>query len=83
LKVVCINYRVLMKNKKSLIFAIEEIATLLRKEAKYTLMPLKKPTIVSSSLSNSVQQIAQLLRSELLTTDYKKNHSWVEVKKRK
>jgi hypothetical protein len=69
--------------KKSLIFAIEEIATLLRKEAKYKLTPLKNPGFTSSSLSNSVQQIAQLLRAELYTVRSKKRRSWIEVKKKK
>jgi hypothetical protein len=72
-----------MENKKSLIFAIEEIAILLRKKAKTERTPLKRPTVSSSGLSNRVEQVAQMLRQELRALRSKKKRAWTRVKKEK
>lgn len=69
-----------MGNKKSLIFAIEEIAILLRKKVKSARAPVKKP---ASGFSNMIEQVAQLIRHALQTARPKKKRASSPVKKRK
>jgi DNA repair photolyase len=73
------------KANKSLLFAIEDVAKLLRTEAKKTELKLKKTTTSISSSSdfvNSVEQIAKLLRTQVRKAEPKKKRGWSVVKKK-
>ncbi len=74
------------KANKSLLFAIEDVAKLLRTEAKKTESKLKTtttriPTSSSSDFVNSIEQIAKLLRTQVQKTQLKKKRGWSVVKK--
>lgn len=86
----------LMKNKldksqpknKSLLFAIEDVAKLLRTEVKKKESKLKKTVTARShnasspDFVNSIQQIAKLLRMQTQDVSTKKRHGWKLVRKK-
>lgn len=66
------------KQKKSLLFVIEDVAKLLRTEARKA-QPLSKS--VSLHFVNNVEQIAKLLRSQVRLSPPKKKRAFSHIKK--
>jgi ribosome-associated translation inhibitor RaiA len=78
------------QENKSLLFAIEDVAKLLRSEVKKEESKLKKGTTThitkaaSPDFVNTVEQIAKLLRTQVYKVQpQKKKRGWTTVKKAK